>query len=347
MMRLSVFATLFLLLTSSLSAQPSGDSPVDYINYLNQLEENLSKKYLSYMSEVAHGNRARKMEKRRVELLNSVNEAIQAAGRLKPYKGDASLRDAFKGYWIVLNTIFKEDYHTIVDMEEVAEQSYDDMEAYLLIQEKARQKLHDAYRKLPDAYEGFAARHNVRLTEGQSTNLSERLDKAGKVNAYMNKVYLLFFKSNVQEELMFKAMEKNDINGIEQSKNSMAKFSSEGLRRLDTLKSFDGDASLLTACRKVLEFQKDEAENQVGFMTEFLIKKEDFEKIKKAFDALPPNKRTQVDVDNYNKAIAEYNKAVNLYNKTNESLNTNRAKVINNWEATRKKFMDAHVPYKL
>ena len=25
----------------------------------------------------------------------------------------------------------------------------------------------------------------------------------------MNKVYLLFFKSNVQEELMFKAMEKN------------------------------------------------------------------------------------------------------------------------------------------
>ncbi|HZB12193.1 MAG TPA: hypothetical protein VE467_04165, partial [Chryseolinea sp.] len=101
MMRLSVFATLFLLLTTCLSAQPSGDSPVDYINYLNQLEENLSKKYLSYMSEVAHGNRARKMEKRRVELLNSVNEAIQAAGRLKPYKGDPSLRDAFKGYWTV------------------------------------------------------------------------------------------------------------------------------------------------------------------------------------------------------------------------------------------------------
>lgn len=347
MMRLSVFATLFLLLTISLCAQPSGDSPVDHINYLNQLEENLSKKYLSYMSEVAHGNRARKMEKRRVELLSSVNEAIQAAGRLKAYKGDPSLRDAFKGYWIVLHTIFNEDYHKIVDMEEVAEQSYDDMEAYLLIQEKARQKLHEAYGKIPGAYEGFAARHNVRLSEGQSTKLSERLDRAGKVNAYMNKVYLLFFKSNVQEELMFKAMEKNDINGIEQSKNSMAKFSSEGLRRLDTLKAFDGDASLLTACRKVLEFQKDEAENKVAFMTEFLIKKEDFEKIKKAFDAVPPNKRTQVEVDNYNKAIDEYNKAVNLYNKTNESLNTNRAKVINNWEATRKKFMDTHVPYKL
>ena len=101
------------------------------------------------MSEVAHGNRARKMEKRRIELLNSVNEAIQAGAKLRPYKGDASLRDAFKDYWMVLNTIFKEDYHKIVDMEEVAEQSYDEMEAYLLIQEKAGQKLHEAYRKIP------------------------------------------------------------------------------------------------------------------------------------------------------------------------------------------------------
>jgi len=347
MMRLSVFASFFFLLSISLSAQPTGDSPVDHMNYLNQLEENLSKKYLSYMSEVAHGSRARKMEKRRIELINSVNEAIQAATKLRPYKGDPSLRDAFKNYWLVLNTIFKEDYHKIVDMEEVAEQSYDEMEAYLLIQEKAGKKLHEAYRNIPAAYEAFAARHNVRLSEGQSTKLSQRLDRAGRVNGYMNKVYLLFFKSNVQEELMFKAMEKNDVNGIEQSKNSMAKFSTEGLERLDTLKPYNGDGSLIVACRKVLEFQKDEAENKVTFMTEFLIKKEDFEKVKKAFDSMPANKRTQADVDTYNKAIADYNKSVNLYNKTNESLNTNRTKVITHWETTRKKFMDVHVPYKL
>jgi hypothetical protein len=82
-------------------------------------------------------------------------------------------------------------------------------------------------------------------------------------------------------------------------------------------------------------------------MTEFLIKKEDFDKVKKAFDSTPPNKRKQVDVDAYNKAIEEYNKAVNVYNKTNESLNNNRSKVITNWETTRKKFMDVHVPHKL
>jgi hypothetical protein len=335
-----------MLLSVSVVAQ-GGDSPVDHMDYLGQLEENLSRNYLSYMSEVAHGNRAKKMEKRRMELLNSVNEAIRAGGRLRPYKGDASLRDAYKEYWTVLLSIFKEDYAKIVNLEEVAEQSYDEMEEFLLTQERAGQRLNEAYRKVPVAYETFAARHNVRLAEGQSTKLSQRLDQAGRVNGYMNKVYLLFFKSHVQEGLMLKAMAKDDVNGVEQSKNSMGKFSVEGLQKLDTLKPFKGDGSLLTACRKVLEFQKDEAENKAGYMTEFLMKKGDFEKIKKSFDAKPANKRVQADIDAYNKAIDEYNKAINAYNKANDAQNSARDKVLNNWETTRKQFMHHHVPYKL
>ena len=44
------------------------DSPVEYMEYLSSRDQEMSEKYLSYMSEVAHGNRARKMEKRRQEL---------------------------------------------------------------------------------------------------------------------------------------------------------------------------------------------------------------------------------------------------------------------------------------
>ncbi|WP_276365398.1 hypothetical protein [Chryseolinea sp. H1M3-3] len=347
MKRFLLSAALLLLWIINVSGQSAGESPVDHMNALNALEENLSKKYLSYMSEVAHGSRARKMEKRRTELINSVNEAIRQGGKLRPYKGDVSLRDAFKDYWTVLLSVFKEDYAKIVDMEEVAEQSYDAMEATLLIQEKAGQRLNEAYRKVQTGYETFAAKHNVRLTEGQASKLTKRLEQTGRVNSYMNKLFLLYFKSNVQEGLMFKAMEKNDVNGVEQSKNSLAKFSTEGLARLDTIKPFNGDGSLLTACRKVLTFQKDEAENKASYLTEFLIKKEDFEKIKKSFDAKPSNKRVQADVDAYNKAIADYNKAVNDYNKTNNDLNALREKIMASWDASRKRFMDLHVPHKL
>ncbi len=336
---------LLLVLRVDTRAQ-SSDGPVEHMNYFNQLEENLSKKYLSYMSEVAHGRRARKMEKRRTDLLNSVTQAIYEGGKVRPYKGDVSLRDAYRTYWGVLLSVFKEDYHKIVDMEEVAEQSYDDMEAYLLTQEKAKEKLNEAYSKVPMAYEAFALKHQVRLGEGQSSKLSQRLDQAGKVNSYMNKLYLLFFKSNVQEGLMFKAMQSNDVNGVEQGKNSLAKFSAEGLARLDTLKPFKGDGSLITACRKVLEFQKNEADNAF-FLTDFYLKKEEFEKMKKTFDTKLVKNRTQEDIDAYNNAINDYNKAIKDYNKTSEDLNAGREKVLNNWEITRKRFMDLHVPYKL
>lgn len=346
-MRRILVTVLILTFCDGLFAQPTQESPVDQMNALNQLEENLQKKYLSYMSEVAHGKRARKMEKRRTDLLASINQAIQEGGKLRPYKGDASLREAFRQYWTVLLTIFKEDYHKIVDMEEVAERSYDAMEQYLLIQEKASEKLHEAHGKVSPAYESFAAKHNVTLTEGQSTKLSQRLDQAGKVNSYMNKVFLIFFKSNVQEELMLEALKNNDINGIEQSKNSLSKFSSEGLARLDTMKPYDGDGSLIVACRKILAFHKSEAEEKDSYITDFLMKKEEFEKIKKAFDAKPANRRAQQDVNVYNKAIDGYNKAVNAFNKTSGELNNSREKAINNWDTIRKKFMDVHVPYKL
>src|SRR5688572_12936366 len=253
-----------LMLHDSLYAQPV-EGPVAHMNYFNKLEEDLSKKYLSYMSEVAHGRSARKMEKRRSEVVAAITQAIYESGKVRPYNGDVSLRDAYKTYWGVLLSVFKEDYHKIVNMEEVAEQSYDDMEVYLLTQEKAKEKLKEAYNKVGMTYEAFALKHHVRLGEGQSTKLSQRLDEAGKVNSYMNQVYLLFFKSNVQEGLMFKAVTKNDVNGVEQGKNSLLKFSTEGLQRLDTLKPFKGDRSLIAACQKVLEFHKDEAENKASY----------------------------------------------------------------------------------
>ena len=146
---------------------------------------------------------------------------------------------------------------------------------------------------------------------------------------------------------MLEALKKNDVNGVEQSKNSLLKFASEGLERLDTMKSYKEDASLIIACRKILEFQRDEAENKVLYMTDFLMKKEEFEKIRKAFEMKPANRRSQDDINAFNQAVDNYNKSVNVFNKTSEELNNSRAKAIDNWENTRKKFMDVHVPYKL
>lgn len=346
MTKRTLVIVLFLSVSISRLHAQAAESPVDHMSYLGEREELLRKKYLSYMSEVAHGERARKMEKRRAELISSIQEVIREASRQRPYKGDVSLRNAFMEYWNILLHIFKEDYHKIVDMEEVAEQSYDMMEAYLLAQEKVDQKLDQAYQKIPPAFDAFAAKHNVTLTEGQQSKVSRKLEQVGLVNSYVNKLYLIYFKSAVQETNLGNALKANDINAVEQTKNALLKYAEEGLARLDTLKPYKGDGSLITACRKVLEFHKAEAEKKIPLMSDFLIKSDEFNKIKKSFDAKPAGKRTQADIDSYNKAVNDINKAVNEYNKNSEELYASRNKVVTNWNQTKKRFMDLHIPYK-
>src|SRR5687768_1820333 len=72
---------------------------VEYMEYLSSRSSNLAEKYMSYMAAVAHSRRAKKMEKRRAELIAEIRKNLGEATRLKPFNGDATLRDAYKKYW--------------------------------------------------------------------------------------------------------------------------------------------------------------------------------------------------------------------------------------------------------
>jgi hypothetical protein len=321
------------------------DSAGEYMHSLSSQDNILSKKYMSYMSEVAHGGRARKMEKRREDLINSVRQTMRDCAKIKPFKGDASLRDAYRDYYFVLLSVFNEDYSKIVDMEEVAERSYDAMEAYLLTQEKAEEKLDDANEILKVVYGAFAAKNRIELVKGPESKLDRKLAKVSKVNVYMHQLFLIYFKSSVQEMMMIESIEKRDINAIEQYKNSLLKYSTEGLARLDTVKAYNGDGSVITACRKVLQFHKDEAGNKISAYTDFLMKEEEFNKMKKSFEAKATSSRSRSDVDSFNASLTGFNNAVAQYNKVNTELNNNRVKVLNNWDSTRRRFLDQHIPH--
>lgn len=315
----------------------------EYMELLSGQETELSAKYLSYMSEVAHGNRARKSERKRQEVITEIKQSISMANKLKPYKGDVSLRDAYKKYWDVLLKVFNEDYHKIVNMEEIAEQSYDAMEAYLLAKEKADEVLSLEHDKVRVAYKEFALKNNIRLVDSDS-KMSKKLRQVGDFNAYYNKVYLIFFKSYKQEGYVTKAINDKDINAIEQNRVTLQKFAEEGLSRLDTTKAFKGDALLTTACRKVLEFHKSEAIKDIPVQSEFILKQSEFEKIQKAFNAKPAAARTKADIDNYNKAIDDYNASIQTVNKSSQVLNENQIKALETWNNSSKRFMELHVP---
>jgi len=337
--------TLVCILFFSRSIAQSLDNPGGYMDYIGKAEEDLAKKYLSYMSASSHGGSLKKVDKRRTDLLNSIYETRVQISDMPAYKGDKSLKDASVDYLKILYSVFNEDYAKIVNMEEIAEQSYDDMEAYILIQDKANEKLKTAYETRAAIGKDFAKKYNVNIID-QGSALAEKLAQAEDVGDYYHQVYLIFFKAFNQEKYLVAAIDQKNINSIEQNKNALAKYSEEGLEKLKAIKSFSGDGSIVISCRQMLEFLKDEANSKIPVLTDFIMKAENFAEVKKAFDAKSASKRTQKDVDEYNKAVNDMNSGVNKFNNTNNTLNTNRNRLLNAWNSSVQEFMDTHMPYR-
>jgi len=330
-----------LTLVVSLHAQ-NLDNPGEYVTAVFKARGDMDVKYMQYLSYAAHGRRARKIEKLRQEVLDDINNCRYKTTDLPLYKGDNSLRKASIDYIQLCYRVFDEDYKKIVNLEEIAEQSVDEMQVYLLLQEKVNEKLKEGSADLAKTTQEFAAKYNVQLTEGKS-ELTDKMETAGKLNSYINHVYLAFFKCNWEDGQMVKAMNDKKISDVEQARSALARYTAEGFSSLDTLKTFGGDPSLANSCRQVLTFYKNLSENDMPKLTEYYVKQEDFARLKKAFDANSSHNKEEVDT--YNKAIKDINGSINTFNQLNAKVNNGRTQVLNNWQETEKKFADDHMPH--
>jgi hypothetical protein len=315
-----------------------------YMSYIGEREKDVTKKYLNYISAASHGKSLRKVEKLREQVLNSIYETRISIQGTPPFQGDKTLREASVAYLMLCYRVFNEDYSKIVNMEEIAEQSYDAMEAYMLAQKMANDKLDEAAAKRNEVGKDFAKKFNVQIIEGSDV-LDEKMKKSGRVTEYYNEIYLIFFKCYRQEAYLIEALNKNNMVALEQARNSLLKYATEGLAKLDTISAFDSDASLKASCQKALQFYKSEASEKIPVMTEFILKQESFEKLKKTFNSKSSSQRSQTDIDNYNKAVSDINQAGNDYNRINNETNKKRSDMLDTWNNVVKKYWDNHMPY--
>lgn len=340
----SFLLTVFLLLGAFAVSHAQYNTPVDYMNAVTGDSKNISAKVWSYISASSHSKSTKKVEKSRMELLETISSAMKKLAKVPPYEGDASFRDSALMYLELSFHIFNEDYANIVNMEEVAEQSYDYMEAYMLAREKANDKLDGAFDMLRSEQQKFADGHNINLVEAEEDQQSKNMKIANEVYKYYNELYLIFFKSYKQEVFMMEAMQREDVNAVEQNKNSLSTYSKDGLTKIAALSSYKNDRSLIDAAKSMLEFYQKEADKDVAIITDYYLKKEKFDKLKAAFEAKKESSRTQTDVDQYNTGVKELNTAVNTFNATNQELNQKRAQYLDRWNMSVQNFLDRHVP---
>jgi K+/H+ antiporter YhaU regulatory subunit KhtT len=344
MKKIGIVISCVLLCTTmnSLHAQNTAKA-LQYMEKINKEFKNIMTDSWDYMSASAHGKKARAIENRRKELVRTVNSAKNRVASMQALDGKTEYRDSVVSFLSLNYLVLNGDYDKIVNMEDIAEQSYDNMEAYLLAKQKANDKLDSASERLDKSQEKFAAENNINLVSNPDKTV-KKLEKAGEVNSYYNKLFLIFFKAQKQEVYMIDALNKNDVNAFEQNKTALLATTEECIVKLKDIKPYKGNQTVKKSCGEALKFYNEEAKKDAEVISDYLVKKESFDKIKKAYETKGSKSKSKDEIDAYNKSVNEFNAANNKYNDINNSLNKKRADVLNDWNNTVNNFIDKYTP---
>jgi hypothetical protein len=241
------------------------------------------------------------VEAKRNELLDEIIESKADVMGIPPYKGDKTLKESTLAYLKLTNDVMNENYEKVVNLEEIAEQRYNNMEAYILMQKAINDKMKEAQDDQQKQVEAYCQKYNINLIKDES-EMSKKMKKMDDVTNYQNTVYLIFFKCSAQESTLMDAIGKKNITAIEQIKSAVVKYADEGLAKLDTLQTYSGDMILKSSCRSALEFFKGEAD-KTAIVTDYYMKEESFTQIKKNFETNASAKSDKAEIDKYNKAV--------------------------------------------
>lgn len=315
---------------------------VEYMNQIGNEFKAIQNATWDYTRSVAKNKSARKVDKNRLELIQTITASLNKVKKIPAFNGKTYFRDSTVAFLELNKSVVAQDYEKIMNLEEIAEQSYDLMEAYMKAQEMASDRLSEAGDRISDVEKKFADENKVTLIES-TDKVSAKLKKAGEMYDYYNPVYLIFFKSFKQEAYFMDALNKNDVSGMEQNKSMLSKTAQEGLDQMAKVAAFKGDESLKKACIDVLTFYKQEADKKFQVFIDFQTTKEGMEKAKKNIESKKEKDRTKEDIDNYNKLVKEYNNATLEYNNANNELNKSRTKLIESWNNVSGAFTNKHV----
>lgn len=334
--------TVFILLIAYTTHSQSFKNASEYLDFIATEQESVTKNMWKYTKAIAHSKNDRTINAKRNVLLKTVEKAIAKIENADGYDGE-NYKNQVLTYMRLNESLLNQDYAKIIDMKEVAEQSYDAMETYVLARELADQKMEDAYNEYDTNFRLFATKHNISIVESE-TDLGNKMKISNQVFNHYNELYLIYFKVSINEMYLIDALSKNDVGAIQQNANALSQTAKEGLEILKTVELYKNDKSIAEVTKDAFEFFIDEADNQVPQLTEFLILNEDFETIKNALEKTPERKRTKEQIDTYNKKVKDINKAVDNYNKVNTKLNKDRQNVVNKLNTTNENFLAKHIP---
>lgn len=342
--KVSVFAC-----TALFSIQLSAQAPQtykhagEYIDYVNKQQAAVNKKYVKFQSTSAHSSKERKARKDFNSLLEEVQKSEGNIRSMPPFNNNRAFRDSAASFFKLYNITLQKDYNKVVDMQEIADQSYDLMEAYFTARDLVSAKLENQGEMLNVELKKFGEANNIKIIDANDdSDIGKMMKKIGEVNSYYDPIYLNFFKVYKQYAYLTDAIATKNIGSIEQNKNTLQQFATEALTKINSFGSFKSDNSLVNTSKKLIENYLKFANEKVQPQLDFFIADENFKKL----DAEMKKKtnRTKADVDNFNAEVGNLNKLVAKSNEAGAFNNNVINPSLDNFNKAVSNFFSTHIP---
>ena len=115
-MKLKIVVALLFVSMSMLSQEFK--TPVEYLSFIGNEQQNISKSMWKYTSAVAHSKSARKIDNTRKALVKIIQNASKKISDLKNgYNGDLEYRNQVISYLGIAEKSINEEYSKIIDMQ--------------------------------------------------------------------------------------------------------------------------------------------------------------------------------------------------------------------------------------
>lgn len=291
--------------------------PASYNNFIVNEQVLLLKKNLRYISKAAHSENDRKIEARRLDVVEQNKLAVDKLKSMPAFKGNTDLRNKALTAFQTMYAVYSADYKQVNALATSRTQSYEAMQRYYDAQEVAEQKLAVVGDSMEVAQKRFAQQFGMTISKDrESSKLTVYTKAVNEVNHYQRQVFLPFFRLQKATAKLDEALRAQNADAFEAARELVAAEAAKTSAELGALPAFRGkDAAYRNAARDVANMYVLLCGNQFVQVTELLRKK----------DSL-----TKVEADTYNKHMNTFNVQNQKYNEA--------------YNRTPAAFMDTYVP---
>ena len=257
-------------------AQTTEADPGTYNNAIVAEQVDLLKKNLRYISKAAHSENDRKIENRRLEVVEQNKVALASLQHMKPFKGNNDFRLAAINAFKTALDVYTADFKKVNSLASTRSESFEAMQRYYDAQEAAEKRLNVVDDSVNAAQKRFAKQFGLTFsTTRESNKLAEYSRAVSEVSHYQHQVFLPFFRVNKASARLTDALNAQDAAAFDAAREQVAAEAEKSATELATIPAFRGkDVAFRNAARDYANMYVVLCANQFVQVVELLKNKE-------------------------------------------------------------------------